>query len=171
MQDENNRLKLPVFLTLQDGKELAVDLIVNLGGAIDRTLNNEARFILVGDADGSEYLLAKDAIMKVRDAKKARLASAAGAGAEQQQVQAPTLAPELSDPYQILGLMAGASQDDITNAYVAYTQAYSAERVAAAQLPQDVADFCAQRQQAINGAFAQLTEGQTPVLAQPARPA
>lgn len=164
MQDDNNKLKLPVFLTLQDGRELAVDLIVNLGGTIERTLNNEARFILVGDADGSEYMLAKDALMKVRDAKKSRNATPAKP-TEETSVEAPPLVPEIADPHQMLGLMQGAGQEEISAQYVAYTQAYDPHRLAAAGVPQDVIDFCVQRQTEINDAYAKLMDGQTPVLA------
>ena len=70
MNNSNNRLMLPVILRLMDGRELTVDMIVNLGGAIDRTMNNESSFILIGDADGSERLLAKSAILEVVDAKE-----------------------------------------------------------------------------------------------------
>lgn len=175
MNNDNNRLMLPVILTLTDGRELNVDLIVNLGGAIDRTMNNEASYILIGDADGSERLLAKQAILEVVDAKKAKpVAQAAAAAVQSAQqvqtsgVQAPPLVPEVTDPYQVLGLPSTASPDDIRNTFASHAQAYSPDRIAALGLPQDVNEFCQNRYQQVSEAYARLTEGQTPILAAPA---
>ena len=169
MNNSNNRLMLPVILRLMDGRELTVDLIVNLGGAIDRTMNNEASFILVGDADGSERLLAKSAVLEVVDAKTLKpKAEALAAPAADQQVQAPSLVPEITDPYQVLGLESTASIDDVRNSFAALAQAYNPDRISAAGLPQDVCEFCQTRYQQISDAYAKLTEGQTPTLAAPA---
>ena len=169
MDNSNNRLMLPVILRLMDGRELTVDLIVNLGGAIDRTMNNEASFILVGDADGSERLLAKSAVLEVVDAKTLKpKAEALAAPAADQQVQAPSLVPEITDPYQVLGLESTASIDDVRNSFAALAQAYNPDRISAAGLPQDVYEFCQTRYQQISDAYAKLTEGQTPTLAAPA---
>lgn len=170
MNNNNNRLMLPVILRLMDGRELTVDMIVNLGGAIDRTMNNESSFVLIGDADGSERLLAKSAILEVVDAKTIKpKTDALAAPAADGQVQAPALVPEFSDPYQVLGLDSTASIDDVRSSFASLAQAYNPDRVAAAGLPQDVYEFCQTRYQQISDAFAKLTEGQTPTLAAPAQ--
>ncbi|NKB50873.1 MAG: DnaJ domain-containing protein [Rhizobiaceae bacterium] len=176
MNNDNNRLNLPVFLTLQDGRELTVDLIVNLGGAIDRTMNNDARFVLIGDADGSERLIAKSIITEIRDAKKSRQASNASpvaatattAATAATAVAAPGIVPEIFDPHQALGVSPMAGADEIRNAFVEQAQAYNPDRLAHIDLPADVTEFCANRYQQISKAYATLTEGQTPVLADPA---
>ena len=169
MNNSNNRLMLPVILRLMDGRELTVDLIVNLGGAIDRTMNNEASFILIGDADGSERLLAKSAVLEVVDAKTIKpKADALAAPAAEQPVQAPSLVPEFADPYQVLGLDSTASIEDVRNSFAALAQAYNPDRIAASGLPQDVYEFCQNRYRQISDAYAKLTEGQTPTLAAPA---
>ena len=169
MNNDNNRLKLPVILTLTDGRELTVDLIVNLGGAIDRTMNNEASYILVGDSDGSERLLAKSAVLEVVDAKKAKPKSAVTVTAtvaattaavtpapmQEHQLQAPGLVPDISDPYQVLGLTPAASVNDIRNTFTAHAQAYNPDRIAALGLPQDVNEFCSGRYQQISEAYCQ----------------
>lgn len=169
MNNSNNRLMLPVILRLMDGREQSVDLIVNLGGAIDRTMNNESSFILVGDADGSERLLAKSAVLEVVDAKTIKpKAEALAAPAGNPQVQAPSIAPTISDPYEVLGLQPTATVDDVRNSFAALAQAYNPDRISAAGLPQDVFEFCQSRYQQISDAYAKLTEGQTPTLAAPA---
>ena len=169
MNNSNNRLMLPVILRLMDGRELTVDMIVNLGGAIDRTMNNESSFILIGDADGSERLLAKSAILEVVDAKTVKpKAEALAAPQGNPQVEAPSIAPEISDPYQVLGLPPTASIDDVRNSFSALAQAYNPDRASAAGLPQDVVEFCQSRYQQISDAYGKLTEGQTPTLAAPA---
>ena len=164
--DDNNRLKLPVILTMQDERTLEVDLIVNLGGAIDRTMNNDARFILVGDADGGERMIAKDAITEVIDAKKmAHRAQQAAGEAARPTVAAPGMAPEFTDPYQILGLTHGAGAEEVRNAFVQLAQEYNPDRFAHMGLPADVNDFCTNRYRQISEAYAQLTDGQTPAIA------
>ena len=178
MNDDNNRLKLPVILTLTDGRELTVDMIVNLGGAMDRTMNNEASYILIGEADGSERLLAKNAILEVADAKKARPKAAAMPAAAintatqetgtERQVQAPSMVPQLPNPHQVLGIDPTASLDDIRNTFTHLAQIYNPDRIAAMGLPQDVIEFCQTRYHQISEAYAKLTEGHTPTLAAPA---
>ena len=164
--DDNNRLRLPVILTMQGGRELEVDLIVNLGGAIDRTMNNDARFILVGDAEGGERMIAKDAISEVVDAKKMTQQAQHAAGeTTRQTVAAPAMAPEITDPYQILGLTNGAGIEEVRNAFVQLAQVYNPDRFAHMGLPADVNEFCATRYRQISKAYAQLTDGQTPAIA------
>lgn len=174
MNNDNNRLNLPVFLTLQDGREMAVDMIVNLGGAIDRTMNNEARFILIGDADGSERLIAKDIITEVKDAKKfaqpstgqaASAVQANPANSARPTVTAPGIAPQLADPHQALGLQQGAGSEEIRNAFVQLAQTYNPDRFAHVGLPEDMMEFCSNRYRQISDAYAKLTDGQTPALA------
>ncbi|MEP1209683.1 MAG: J domain-containing protein [Rhizobiaceae bacterium] len=177
MNNDNNRLNLPVALTLTDGRELAVDLIVNLGGAIDRTMNNEARFILIGEADGTERLIAKSIITEVRDAKKfaqpaqpaqpaatATAATAASSSTDRASVAAPGIVPENLDPYQALGLTPQAGEEEVRNTFVQLAQAYNPDRLAQMGLPADVTEFCSNRYQQISQAYGQLTEGQTVAL-------
>ncbi len=165
MNNDDNRLNLPVFLTLQDGRELTIDLIVNLGGAIDRTMNNDARYILVGEADGSERLIAKSMITEVRDAKKSRQPSAIAPATTTATVAAPGIVPEFADPHQVLGVSPVAGVEEIRNAFVEQAQAYNPDRLAHVGLPADVTEFCANRYRQISEAYATLTEGQTPALA------
>ena len=163
--DDNNRLRLPVILTMQDGRRLEVDLIVNIGGAIDRTMNNDARFILVGDAENGERMIAKDAISEVVDAKKMAQQAQAASSATRPTVAAPGMATEITDPYQVLGLTHGAGVEEIRNAFVQLAQVYNPDRFAHLGLPTDVNDFCANRYRQISEAYAQLTDGQTPAIA------
>lgn len=167
MNDDNNRLELPVILSMQDGRELSGNLIVNLGGAIDRTLNNEARFILFSDEHGNERMIAKNGILEVRDAKKVKASAQApnnDAPAPGMQVDAPNLAPAPSNAHQALGVSEQATDDEIRNAFVAFAQAYNPDRLASLNLPAEAAQFCEEKYRTISAAYAQLTEGKTPAL-------
>jgi DnaJ-domain-containing protein 1 len=166
VNDDNNRLHLPIHLTMQDGRELLGQLIVNIGGAIDRTLNNEAKFILIADEDGAERMIAKRGILEARDAKKMNMRAAAnGQPASTESPSAPS--PETADPYAALGLPSTATDDDIREAFIEQAQAYNPDRLASMDLPEEVSAFCNTKYQQISEAYAKLTEGKTPVLAQP----
>lgn len=58
----------------------------------------------------------------------------------------------MRDPYEVLGLAPGATEDEIKAAYKALAQKYSAENYAASPLEGEAA----QRMQEINEAFDQL---------------
>jgi len=170
VSDENNRLRLPIVLNMQDGRELLGDLIVNIGGTMERTLNNEMKFILFGDADGSERMIAKSNIMEAASGKQASLPAPAAANASDnssaQQQTAAEPQPAASDPYATLGVATTASAEEITKAYVAKAQAYSPDRIADMGLPAEVVDYCSNMHQHISAAHALLMEGQTQVLTQ-----
>lgn len=71
MDDNNSILKLPITLKMMDGRSLDGDLVVQLGGQVERTLNSEAKFILFSDDTGQRYI-AKAGILEVLPRKKER---------------------------------------------------------------------------------------------------
>lgn len=175
MNDDNNRLELPVILSMQDGRELCGNLIVNLGGAIDRTLNNEARFILFSDEQGNERMISKSGILEVRDARRIKNSAHApksDSSTPRMQVDAPGLASDVvpgpvlasTSAHQALGVSEQATDDEIRIAFVALAQAYNPDRLASLNLPAEAAQFCDEKYQEISAAYAKLTEGKTPAL-------
>jgi DnaJ-domain-containing protein 1 len=165
VNDDNNRLHLPIHFSMQDGSKLAGELVVNLGGAIDRTLNNDAKFILIVDEEGSERLIAKSAILEVRDAKKSR---ARPPSPVQSELSADRTRPpvQATDPYTTLGLVQTATDEEIRAAFIERAQAYNPDRLAAMGLPDEVITFCNTRYEAIGQAYSKLSEGKIPALAQ-----
>ena len=71
MEDENSTLKLPITIAMMDGRKFEGDLIVQLGGQVERTLNSEAKFILFADEQGPRYI-AKAGILEVSPRKAER---------------------------------------------------------------------------------------------------
>lgn len=61
--DNNNVLRIPVMLKMNDGREMEGDLLVNLGGQLERTLNSEALFIKFEDETGLRFI-AKTGILE-----------------------------------------------------------------------------------------------------------
>lgn len=170
MSDDNNRLRLPIVFNMHDGRELVGDLIVNLGGTMDRTLNNEMKFVLFGDPDGSERMIAKSGILEAAAGKAAELAAPSAANASDnssaQQQTEPEAGPPPADPHVTLGVAPTASAEEITKAFVAKAHAYSPERIAGMELPAEVVDYCSNMHQHISAAHALLMEGRTQQLEQ-----
>ena len=73
MQD-NNVLSVPVMLNMHDGRVLEGDLIITIGGQLERTLNNEANFIRFEDQDGERFI-SKSGILEARERKRERRAA------------------------------------------------------------------------------------------------
>ncbi|MGI9356282.1 MAG: J domain-containing protein [Rhizobiaceae bacterium] len=153
MDDYDNRLKLPISLSLNDGREFLGDLIVSVGGTVERTLNSEAKFILFGDLDGTERMIAKSVIVEVSARKTAKI------------VKLPTEAKvDDSDPYELLGIEKTATDSEIKEAWHARARAYHADKFANVEMPPEVAAYTNAMSRRINEAYAVLTAGKTQKL-------
>lgn len=62
--DDNNILRMPVELVMVDGTRRMGDMLLSIGGVIERTLNNDAPFISFGDETGARFV-AKASIAEV----------------------------------------------------------------------------------------------------------
>ena len=159
MDDDRNRLLLPVCIQMNDGRELNGELVVNIGGVLERTLNSDAKFILFRDLNGSEYFIAKTGILECQ-ARKATKA----VGLPAAKVQ------ESSDPYTLLGIAKTATDEQIRAAFLERSKDYHSDRFASVSLPREVAEYTDSMSRRINEAYALLMQGKTPeiVLQQPA---
>ncbi len=148
MNPNDDRIKLPVILRMKDGRELYGDVLVNLGGALDRTLNNETRFINFLGSDQVEKLVAKDAILEA-EARKATKAK-----------PLPTeVKVDESDPYVVLGLEKDADDQQIRTAFLERAKEYHADRFASVALPREISDYANSMSRRINEAYAVLMAG------------
>ena len=148
MSDYDDRLKLPVTLSLNDGRELLGDVIVSVGGTLERTLNNETRFILFGDLARNERMIAKSSIVEVSERQTAKV------------VKLPTQASvEGADPYELLGIEETATEAEIREAWHARARRYHADKFANVELPPEVAAYTNSMSLRINEAYAMLTAG------------
>jgi len=74
-------------------------------------------------------------------------------GAEWDRIRASNLGPDKSDPYVILGVSRGASQDDIKSAYRKLVRENHPDRLVAQGLPQEFVDLANERLATINAAY------------------
>jgi len=148
MNENDERIKLPVILRMKDQRELHGDILVNLGGALDRTLNNETKFISFLGADQTEKMIAKDGILEVeaRKATKSRALPSEGK-------------VDSSDPYVLLGLEKTATDEQIRAAFLERAKEYHADRFASVNLPREIADYANAMSKRINEAYAILMAG------------
>ncbi len=72
MQNEHSILRVPVNLTMTDGRNLIGDFILSLGGELERTLNSDAKYIHFDETDGQRRFIAKSAILDAFEVKKER---------------------------------------------------------------------------------------------------
>lgn len=148
MSEYDNRLKLPVTLLLDDGREILGDIIVAIGGTLERTLNNDAKFILFGDLARAERMIAKSAIVEVSERKTAKVVS----------LPAQTNV-DGGDPYELLGIEKTATDAEIRDAWHARARIYHADKFANVELPPEVAAYTNSMSLRINEAHAVLTAG------------
>jgi hypothetical protein len=72
MSDDHNTLLIPVTLIIVDGRKLEGEMVLSIGGEVERTMNNtEANVIVFRDADG-ERLITKSYIVEVVEKPKKR---------------------------------------------------------------------------------------------------
>jgi curved DNA-binding protein CbpA len=64
--------------------------------------------------------------------------------------------PDGFDPHAVLGLAAGASREEVRQAYFRLAKAYHPDRYATAELPEEVRDYLAAMARRINAAHAAL---------------
>lgn len=62
--DDNNILRMPVELVMMDGNRRSGDMLLSIGGEVERTLNSEARFFSFDDGTGKRFI-AKDSVAEV----------------------------------------------------------------------------------------------------------
>lgn len=74
MQNDPNVLRMPVQLRLSDGQTPSGNMLLSIGGQVERTLNSEALFISFEDEQGQRFI-AKSAIAEVTPLKKERRAA------------------------------------------------------------------------------------------------
>jgi len=157
--NDHNKLALPISLSMMDGRTLVGELIVNIGGTIERTLNNDMRFILFRDLDQSERMIAKSGILDAQERQTTKV------------VDLPTEGKmDGTDPYTVLRIARTATDDEIREAYLAQAKAYHADRFANIGLPVEVQEYTNSMSRRINEAYAILNAGKTQRSEQPEQP-
>ncbi len=151
----DDRVRLPVKMTLADGRILIGNLLANMGGTLERTLNNEALFISFEDQE-SERMIAKNTIVEV-------LARPKGEVVEEK----TPLAVNIDEPAHItLGVTEGASGEEITHAFVSKAEHYRPDRFENVNLPPEVAEYIDSSYRKLYAAHNTMMEGKTHAIGQ-----
>lgn len=153
MSAQDDRVRLPVKLFMKDGRELEGDILANMGGTLDRTMNNETRFIAFASEDG-ERMIAKDAVLELEK----RQVSKKG--------DLPGLNPSgpAERPHRVLGIKADASDEEITAAFMAKVETYRPDQFTDVSLPPEVSDYINTTYRRIYEAHQTLMAGKTAAL-------
>lgn len=137
---------VPVEIVLPDGSASRGKLLVPAGKAFADALNGPGGFIEFEPYGGERCFLAKAHLASV---KPVAVPKAFNLGARLGD-------PGGFDPHAVLGLAAGATRDEVRQAYVRLAKAYHPDRYATAELPEEVRDYLAAMARRINAAHAAL---------------
>jgi DnaJ-like protein len=137
---------VPAEVTFADGTLAKGKLLVAMGKTVADALNGPGAFIEFEPYGGERSYLAK-----------AQLASVKLVGVPRSpNLQARLVDIDGFDPHRILGVMAGASREELRSAYFAMAKTYHPDRYATAELPAEVRDYLAAMARRINAAHAAL---------------
>jgi len=137
---------VPVEVALVDGTITRGKLLVPVGKSLAEVLNGAGGFIEFEPYGGERGFLAKAQLASI---KPVRVPKAANLGARLSD-------PDGFDPHAVLGLAAGASREEVRQAYFRLAKAYHPDRYATAELPEEVRDYLAAMARRINAAHAAL---------------
>jgi DnaJ domain len=136
---------VPVEVALADGTVTRGKLLVPVGKTVAEALNATGGFVEFEPYGGERSFLAKAQLASI---KPVRVPKAPNLGARRD--------PEGFDPHAVLGLTAGASREEVRQAYFRLAKAYHPDRYATAELPEEVRDYLAAMARRINAAHAAL---------------
>jgi hypothetical protein len=136
----------PIEAAFTDGTTAKGKVLVPMGKSLADVLNGASSFIEFEHYGGERSFLAKAQLAWL---KPVAIPRASNLGAR-------LLDPGGFDPYAVLGLTAGASREEVRQAYFRLAKAYHPDRYATAQLPEEVRDYLAAMARRINAAHAAL---------------
>ncbi|KAB2920770.1 MAG: J domain-containing protein [Hyphomicrobiaceae bacterium] len=134
---------LCVEIALEGGRDLKGKFAVPADRALTEVLNGPSSFIEFEPFGGERMFIAKSALRSVKELNMPA-APQLGAGSR---------TGGSFDPYAILGVSAGASAEDIRQAYLAQAKIYHPDRYATAELPAEVRAYLADMARRINAAY------------------
>ena len=135
-----------VEMTTEAGETMTGRLMVAVGRNLVDVLNSSGGFIEFEPWGGERILVAKASLRAIKLTKVAK--------AESLKVRLATL--DGFDPHMILGVVPGATLEDVKTAWHRLSKAYHPDRYASAELPVEVTDYLAAMARRVNAAFAAL---------------
>jgi hypothetical protein len=132
---------LRVEIALRDGREIRGTLVVPVGRSLTEALNGASAFLEFEPSTGERVFIARSCVQSVKPIDLP---------------PNPTLTVGSTDagfnPCAILGVDAGASREEVRDAYLSLAKAYHPDRYATAELPPEVRDYLAAMARRINAA-------------------
>jgi hypothetical protein len=147
---------VPVEATLADGKTARAKVLVPAGKSLADVLNGAGGFIEIELYGGERSFLAKERLAWIKPVCVPR-APSLNAG-----LDARTGDRGGFDPHAILGVRAGASRDEVRQAYLRLAKAYHPDRYASVELPAEVRDYLSAMARRVNAAHAALETPRVP---------
>ena len=142
--------QIPASVTLNTGERLSGTLSASGPGRLTEILNSQAPFVEFHCLDGTVLHFNKSAIISI-----APLELPTADQLSRRNVDAAAF-----DPYNILGVTAMATPEQLRDAYVNMARVYHPDRYAAAGLPREVTDYIAAMAKRINAAWDILSRSQ-----------
>ena len=139
-----------VEIILEDGQELQGKVVVPPGRTLTDVLNGTATFIEFEPIKGERMFIAKSALQAVKPMNMPA---------------APNLATKALeagpfDPSAILGVKAGASREEVRQAYLHLAKIYHPDKYASTELPSEVREYLSAMARRVNAAHDALEAAQ-----------
>ena len=143
----SNDQQIAIELVMQDGRRLKGKVTVPYGSQLTKQLNGSNKFIEFEDVDGTAKFVSKDAIVELIEAK---------AKAKKPPKLEPSKAMESDNPYLVLGVQNGVSQDKVRSAYARLAKLYHPDQFNSVTLPPEVQTYMTGMFERISSAYAEL---------------
>jgi len=137
---------VPAEITLDDGLVLKGKFIISAARSIYEALNGDSTFLEFEPYGAERNYIAKSAL---RTVKIVTVAAPGDLAVRLKEI-------DKFDPYATLGLRAGASWEEVRQAYHQLSKVYHPDRYANAELPVEVRDYLAAMARRLNAAYAAL---------------
>jgi DnaJ-like protein len=137
---------VPVEIGLADGASIKGKLLVPAGKSVADALNGPGTFVEFEPYGGDKSFIAKAQLTSVKPVGVPKASN----------LQVRLNEGDGFDPHRVLGLVAGATREEVRAAYFALAKTYHPDRYATAELPTEVRDYLAAMVRRINAAHAAL---------------
>ena len=144
--DNADHVAIPVEVQFADGSMAKGKIMAGIGRSLADVLNGTGGFVEFEPYGGQAGFLAKTRLAEVRP-----LGVPKGVN-----LRAKLAASEPLDPYAVLGLVSGASYEQVRKAYVNLAKLYHPDRYASAELPPEVLEYLFTQARRVNAAYAAL---------------
>ncbi len=146
---EPEKTAATVEVTLGDGDTVTGRMFFPSTRSLGDELNNPSGFVDFEAYDGDRFFLSKGSMQVVRPR----------AIPKADQLARAQLKSELFNPWTVLGVIDGASKDEVREAYHRLVKQYHPDRFANADLPSEVKDYLNAMARRVNAAYTTLNGG------------